>query len=113
MQVITVCVIDRLFEVPKTVDKLRKSNILKFNLIIVEEVITICVLNKIIDRISTMKGLDSIVDMILTKEVLEKFKEMYETKKHTMIYIEVLLNKICQIPNYQKMLVEDIKYEVF
>ena len=68
---------------------------------------------KIIERIGTMKNQDPIVDMILTKEVLEKFKEMYETQKHTIIYIEILLNKICQIPFYQQMLVEDIKYEVF
>ncbi len=112
LQVITVAVTQRLLDPTKTADKLRKGIIDVCEVRVAEEIAALCALHKILDRIGTIKGRDSIVDIIMTKDMLDKLKELHSSRKHLTNYVEVLLHRISQAQYYQKILVEELKFEV-
>ena len=60
------------------------------------------------------KGKDPVIDAVVTNNsLLEKLKLMHAFKQHVKIFTELLFWKICQFPAYHKLLISDIKYEVF
>ena len=79
---------------------------------IVQEILTLCVLTRIVDKVGVIKGKDTIIDIILTKDFLAKMKLMYSGKPYLTKYLELLLGQICQCPAYYKMLSSELKFEV-
>ncbi len=102
LQVVTVSVIQCLMEESKGDEIARK----------VQEILTLCVLTKIVDKLGAIKGKDTIIDIMLTKDFLAKTKLFYGSKPYLARFIEMLLNRICRCPAYYKMLSDELKFEV-
>ncbi len=83
-----------------------------YNNFVVEELAAVCALHKILDRVGSIKGRNPVVDIIVTKEVLEKLKELHSTRKQLAGYVEALIHRVAQSQHYQKMLAEELKFEV-
>lgn len=77
------------------------------------EVLSLCAIVKIVDRVPFTKGKDPLLDIVINdKSFLTKICVMRKFKPYMRVYVDMLIAKIGQYPSYHKPLVNELKDKV-